>query len=557
MTKTMTRTILAALLVAAILLLFPASARSLEVFDSESAFLAQAGEVSSVDFADPSVPEKVLEPFLVIDDVHYEISAGRGAKCTSRSRGSCWSTSEDDGVRRLLSSAVFAVAEEAWAFGAGEWDVIRFGDHHSVDAFGFYFHSLAPMKPPGFAGWEILIHERDGTVTSVAIRPFTDDNKPVYRGFVSQTGIWMIDVGSAPGQATANWAYEAVSHSPIAEREGDVPIGSLDERQPEHAAMKNAAHIDNDQLQQQGGGYYDTKTKKPATGIVEVRHDNGQLRFRAYLEDGRKSGAETHWYPNGQISAEMFYVRGRKHGPQWEWHEGGEKQSHAAYYHGRMNGPAKWWHANGGLEIEATYRLGLGEGIERRWFDNGQLSSEVLYVLGGPEDTSTTWYASGQKQAEGRFTNGQRHGRFVTWYESGEVKSEAEYVQGKAEGLGTEWYENGNKSMTQEFSGGLRVGRQTQWYEGGQLKAELDFLDGQLHGRAAWYSPDGNLELDFYFRDGKLHGPGRQWHENGQLKSEGEFKNGKAVGKHRFWDENGRKLRSRPRDYPALPNTRR
>jgi antitoxin component YwqK of YwqJK toxin-antitoxin module len=505
-----------------------ASVRGVEIFDTETAFLARAGEVSTVDFADPSVPAEVFEPFVVIDDVHYEISAGRAAKCFQSEDESCWRTAEDDGVRKLWSSAFHAVAMEEWAFGAGDWDVIRFGDKRSVTSVGFYFHSLFPGKPPGFVGWEILVHERDGTTTSVTVPPLTD-GKPAYFGFVSDTGIWMIDVGSMPGPMSLAWAYEAVSHSPVIEHESEAPTAAPDAQTLRSRAPADAKRLDNDRLERREGLYYDARTDKPATGMVELRHANGQAYVRAYLDGGKKNGPETHWHPNGQMSSEMFYLQGRKHGRQQEWHVGGEKLSDVFYYQGRKEGLATWWYASGQKEIEITFRLGRREGIERRWFETGELQSSVLYVADAPEGTAAVWHANGEKRSEGNFTDGKKHGRFI------------------------EWYENGQQSMTQELKGGVRVGRQTQWYEDGQLKAEIDFLDGEFHGRAAWYYPDGSLELEFHFREGKLHGLGRQWHANGQIKSQGEFKNGKKVGKHLFWDENGRKLRRRPRDYPTLP----
>lgn len=548
----MSRTIPRTLLLALSLLLVSASVRGVEIFDTETAFLARAGEVSTVDFADPSVPAEVFEPFVVIDDVHYEISAGRGAKCFQSADDSCWRTAEYDGVRKLWSSAFYAVAMEEWAFGAGDWDVIRFGNKRSVASLGFYFHSIFPGKPPGFTGWEILVHERDGTTTSVTVPPLTD-GEPAYLGFVSDTGIWMLDVGSMPGPMSLAWAYEAVSHSPVIEHEREAPTAAPDTQTLRSQAPEDAPRLDNDRLERREGRYYDARTNKPATGMVEMRHAGGQIHVRAYLEDGKKNGAERHWHPNGKMSSEMFYLQGRKHGRQQEWHAGGEKLSDVFYYQGRKEGLATWWYANGQKEIETTFRIGRQEGIERRWFESGELQSSTMYIAGASEGISTLWHANGEKRSEGNFTDGKKHGQFISWYENGQMQSEVQYVNGKAEGLAVEWYENGQKSMTQELKDGVRVGRQTQWYEDGQLKAEMDFLDGKFHGRTAWYFPDGSLEMEFHFRDGQLHGLGRQWHANGQLKSEGEFKNGKKIGKHGFWDENGRKLRRRPRDYPALP----
>ena len=530
--------------------------QAVEMFDTEAAFLAHAGDVSTVDFSAAAVPAEVFDPYVVIDAVRYEISSGRSAKCAQGSGRPCWFTSTDGGQGKLLSSAFFAVAMEEWSFGAGDWDIIRFGDRRSVHAIGFYIHSLLPSKPPGFEGWEMLVHERNGTTTLVSVPPVIKGHA-VYRGFYSESGIWMIDIGSRPGPAAFNWAYEAVSHSPVNEHESDAALFPTNVRPLGPSEPVAARQLDNDKIERRGGLYFETKAKEPATGTIELRHPDGRLSVRARIVGGRKNGRETHWHANGQPSYEVVYVEGRKHGAMQQWHENGRKQSELTYYQGRIEGPAYWWYANGQQEIEVNYHLGRREGVERRWFENGMLESEVMYIANAPEGTSIARYPTGEKKSEGTFVDGRRHGKVLQWFANGQIRSEMHFADGKLEGRGTEWYENGQKSMTQDFEHGLRVGRQTQWYEDGQLKAELEFLNGKLHGRTTWYFPDGSREMEFHFRDGQLHGLGRQWHANGQLASEGEFKNGKVVGRHKFWDEKGRKLRSRPKNYPNLPQTAR
>jgi len=62
-----------------VLALVPAQA--IEVFDSEADFLANAPIVSTAEFSADTTAIKFLEPRITVDDVIYEVSAGRGADC--------------------------------------------------------------------------------------------------------------------------------------------------------------------------------------------------------------------------------------------------------------------------------------------------------------------------------------------------------------------------------------------------------------------------------------------------------------------------------------------
>jgi len=554
-----TNTLLYAFLAGACSLLLSTSAAAIELIDSEAQFLSAAPIVSTESFERDVDFLKIQEPTVTIDDVVYEISSGRAASCFKSAFRHCWSIEKQKGANRFSSGANFAIGMADWNMGAGDWDIIHFGDKRSVKAFGFYIQAAVDFVPNDFPGWEILVHEEDGTVTSFGVATKTAKKKPVYFGFISEVGISKIDVGSKPGRAAFNWDYMLVSRSRIVETaHAEGPPDAIAEQLPPNSIVDSSPEpgggmIDNDDIELRGALYYDVGSKTPATGIVVARYDNGRTLAEMHMSAGVRQGADIYWHANGQMKSRGRYVDGRRHGLFEYWHENGQASALIKYSYGRKVGPVTSWHENGQKKQERFFREGRKEGKERGWYANGQLQSQANFVNGGFDGTYTQWHPDGEKKTEASFENGRQHGPMARWYESGQPKTEATFVNGEYERVATSWYSNGQKELEQAFENGKRGGLQKQWYEDGSVKAEVSFVDDKLHGPTTWWYQDGTTEMILNFMDGQLHGRGTFWYSNGQMKSDGEFKNGKVTGRHSFWDEKGKKLRRRPRDYPSIP----
>lgn len=554
-----TNTLAYTFLVGTCSLLLSTNTSAVELIDRETQFLSAAPIVSTESFERDVDFLKIQEPTVTIGGVVYEISSGRAADCFKSAFRHCWSIEKQKGASQFSSGAIFAIGMADWNMGAGDWDIIHFGDKRSVTAFGFYIQAAADFIPKDFPGWEILVHEVDGTVTSFGVATKAAKKKPVYFGFISEVGISKIDVGSKPGRAAFNWDYMLVSRSGIVEtaRTGEPPDRTV-EQLPHSplvgsSAKPDAGMIDNDNIELRGALYYEVGSKTPATGIVVARYGNGRTLAEMHVIDGVRRGPDIYWHANGQMKSRGQYVDGRRHGLFEYWHENGQDSALINYSYGRKVGPVTWWHENGRKKQERFIREGRKEGKERGWYANGQLQNQANFVNGGVDGAYTEWYPSGEKKTEASFENGRQHGPMVRWYENGQPKSEATFVNGEYEGIATSWYSNGQKELEQKFENGERVGLQKQWYEDGSIKAEISFMNDKLHGRTTWWYQDGTTEMILNFMDGQLHGRGTFWHSNAQMKSDGEFKNGKVTGRHSFWDEKGKKLRRRPRDYPSIP----
>lgn len=221
---------------AATLLLFAISAQSqpLQIYDSEAAFFANANIESTESFDEFVSGTRFKEWSLIIDDVFYEIADGETHDCSVIDGDNCWTLwggSGDGPPPVSLPNMLFSDALDH--LGGRGADIISFGKHLGVEAIGFYFLSsagydwISTNQSPHF-GWEIVVHECDGTVTNLHV-PNEAAISATYFGFISAARICKIEVaGRRPPANTsssqANWSYDSVSRSAIESIVLDMPI---------------------------------------------------------------------------------------------------------------------------------------------------------------------------------------------------------------------------------------------------------------------------------------------------------------------------------------------
>jgi hypothetical protein len=134
--------------------------------------------------------------------------------------------------------------------------------------------------------------------------------------------------------------------------------------------------------------------------------ENGNVRFRFTIKDGRLHGPGKLYYDNGMPMEEMPFYKGLLHGAGRSWYENGQIQAEVNYVNNRLNGP------------------------RRHWYPCAQLLSEYSYKDNGPDGPFTIWHRNGQIKERGSYLEGRRHGVFKEFDESGRLLRKDLYVKG-------------------------------------------------------------------------------------------------------------------------------
>jgi MORN repeat variant len=109
---------------------------------------------------------------------------------------------------------------------------------------------------------------------------------------------------------------------------------------------------------EENDSFLDPATKKPFSGPVESKYDNGVLESQGTLKDGHEEGLWTEFFEDGTKSSEGEYKGGKEVG---DW---------------------KYWHENGQLSTKGSYKNGSAVGEWFAYFESGKPDSEGVYVDG-------------------------------------------------------------------------------------------------------------------------------------------------------------------------------
>ena len=212
---------------------------------------------------------------------------------------------------------------------------------------------------------------------------------------------------------------------------------------------------------------------EPFSGNNLCEYENGQVKSKGEIKDGKQDGKWTFWYENGQIASE------------------------ANYKDGKINGELTSWYEN-------------GEIIKTVCIINDLTLFDYLHYLPNESEPFTgnnlCNYENGQVKTKGEIKDGKLDGKWTYWYENGQIEREQYFKDGNIEGKQTSWYENGQKECEAKHDDILGRGKSkvTCWFESGQMLLENNYKDDKLDGKETWWNENGQIEQECYYKDGVL-----------------------------------------------------
>ena len=105
-------------------------------------------------------------------------------------------------------------------------------------------------------------------------------------------------------------------------------------------------------------------------GLLEIFHNNGQLKYRGNYKNGKEDGLRETFYSKSNNNPFVL------HGPI---------ETRENYKDGKRDGLSEWFYENGQLSWRGNYKNGKEDGLCEGFDENGQLQSR--YNLG---KTTTT-----------------------------------------------------------------------------------------------------------------------------------------------------------------------
>lgn len=136
------------------------------------------------------------------------------------------------------------------------------------------------------------------------------------------------------------------------------------------------------QLELRDGLFHRPGADVPFTGWVTDHFQDGTVKLRSAVVDGRLHGESEGWFTNRVLEVREHFQRGHPHGTRTTWHPNGQTRSEGELVSGEQQGVFRQWHEDGSRAVEAGFKDGRPHGLSIAWHPSGFLKAEALMERG-------------------------------------------------------------------------------------------------------------------------------------------------------------------------------
>jgi antitoxin component YwqK of YwqJK toxin-antitoxin module len=124
---------------------------------------------------------------------------------------------------------------------------------------------------------------------------------------------------------------------------------------------------------------YQIDNDLPYTGTIVEFHENGQLKLRKSVIDGKAEGIWIEWYETGIVRYIGEWKGGIGHGTWMYFHDNGELSERSQVKNDVWEGISESWHKNGVKSSQGLLAQNERVGTWRFWNKDGSLKEIINY----------------------------------------------------------------------------------------------------------------------------------------------------------------------------------
>jgi antitoxin component YwqK of YwqJK toxin-antitoxin module len=96
-------------------------------------------------------------------------------------------------------------------------------------------------------------------------------------------------------------------------------------------------------------------TAPPRNGMYEKKYDDGAVKIRGEMRNGKREGSWFSYYSNGKIWSQTDYIDGLRNGQSITWFPNGKKRYEGIYTNDKQSGTWKYYDETGKTVQEVDY----------------------------------------------------------------------------------------------------------------------------------------------------------------------------------------------------------
>lgn len=110
------------------------------------------------------------------------------------------------------------------------------------------------------------------------------------------------------------------------------------------------------------------------------RYDQGQIKRRTQLVDGKRDGKMTDYYPDGNMRGERYFTNGQQTGRTVWYFRSGKVKEVQYFANNEKQGGDTLWYETGEVQYTVDFQDSKKNGYFRKWSKEGEIVIEARYA---------------------------------------------------------------------------------------------------------------------------------------------------------------------------------
>jgi antitoxin component YwqK of YwqJK toxin-antitoxin module len=205
------------------------------------------------------------------------------------------------------------------------------------------------------------------------------------------------------------------------------------------------------------GSYFD--------GTCTTCHRNGVVEQQITINEGKRHGTDTSYFPSGCPYSSQTFVNGVIHGTSTSYFDSTNRiKSRVNHFMGSLYGPYIVFNEKGDTLKYQEYENNLLSGIKKEYYENSKLKKIVEYKAGRISGSQINYDENGNILLEVNYLDGIKHGAWIYYFDDQKVAREEYWNKGLKNGDFITFNRQGDTLSEKYFKKDIPTGIHKEYY---------------------------------------------------------------------------------------------
>ena len=200
-------------------------------------------------------------------------------------------------------------------------------------------------------------------------------------------------------------------------------------------------------------------------GTCTTCHRNGVVEQQITINEGKRNGTDTSYFPSGCPYSSQTFVNGVIHGTSTSYFDSTNRiKSKVNHFMGSLYGPFIVFNEKGDTLKYQEYENNLLSGIKKEYYENSKLKKIVGYKAGRPSGSQINYDEDGNKLLEVNYLDGAKHGSWIYYFDDQNIARTEYWTKGQKNGSFITYNNLGKMLSEKYFKKDVPIGIHKEYY---------------------------------------------------------------------------------------------